>query len=29
MRKQVIEIFSEWMAHYVSTPACDREATCR
>lgn len=29
MRKQVIEIFSEWMAHYVSTPPCDREGTCR
>lgn len=31
MRKQVIEIFSEWIAYYVcnQSEGCDREATCR
>lgn len=31
MRKQVIEIFSEWIAHYVCNPSeeADKDALCR
>ena len=31
MRKQVIEIFSEWIAHYVCNPfeEADKDALCR